>query len=71
MGMVFLYEDKRESIPLIQTTTGLEYEISTKIKMLVNKNNSTIAIAKSNSQTDIQNESINQILNQRYAVKKY
>ena len=69
MGMVFLYEDKRESIPLIQTTTGLEYEISTKIKMLVNKNNSTIAIAKSNSQTDIQNESINQILNQRYAVK--
>ena len=69
MGMVFLYEDKRESIPLIQTTTGLEYEITTKIKMLVNKNNATIAIAKSNSQTDIQNESINQILNQRYNVK--
>ena len=39
MGMVFLYEDQRESIPLIQTTTGLEYEITTKIKMLVNQNN--------------------------------
>ena len=32
MGMVFLYEDERETIPVIQTTTGLEYDISTKIK---------------------------------------
>ena len=32
MGMVFLYEDERETIPVIQTTTGLEYEITTKIK---------------------------------------
>ena len=69
MGMVFLYEDKRESIPLIQTTTGLEYEITTKIKMLVNTNNATIAIANTSSQINIPNESINQILNQRYTVK--
>ena len=69
MGMVFLYEDQRESIPLIQTTTGLEYEITTKIKMLVNQNNKTIAIAKTSNQNEIQNESINQILNPRYNVR--
>ena len=32
MGSVLLYEDKREVIPVIQTSTGLEYDITTKIK---------------------------------------
>jgi len=35
MGLVFLYEDQRESIPVVQTTTGLEYEITSKIKKMV------------------------------------
>lgn len=34
MGMVILYEDKKEVFPVIQTTTGLEYEITTRIKNL-------------------------------------
>ena len=53
MGMVFMYEDERETIPVIQTTTGLEYEITTKIKKLVDTNKETIAIAKTSSQVDI------------------
>ena len=36
LGMVILYEDKKETIPVIQTATGLEYLITTKIKTLVN-----------------------------------
>ena len=32
MGLVLLYEDLREVIPIIQTSTGLEYDITTKIK---------------------------------------
>ena len=68
MGMVFMYEDGREIIPVIQTTTGLEYEITTKIKKLVDTNKETIAIAKTSSQVDIKNENISQLLRQRYTV---
>ena len=32
MGLVFMYEDARELNPVIQTTTGLEYDITTNIK---------------------------------------
>ena len=69
MGMVFMYEDERETIPVIQTTTGLEYEITTKIKKLVDTNKETIAIAKTSSQIDINNENISQLLRQRYTVR--
>ena len=68
MGMVFLYEDKREIIPVIQTTTGLEYEITTNIKKLVDINRETIAFAKTENQNNIKNENISQLLRQRYTV---
>ena len=42
--MVILYEDRKETIPVIQTATGLEYLITTKIKTLVNTNKKTIGI---------------------------
>jgi len=45
MGMVFLYEDEREIIPVIQTTTGLEYDITTKIKKLVDTQKETRLVA--------------------------
>jgi gliding-associated putative ABC transporter substrate-binding component GldG len=35
MGMVFLYQDKHETIPLMQTTAGLEYDITSTIKKLI------------------------------------
>jgi len=34
MGLAFLYQDKTESIPLIQSTQGLEYEITRMIKKI-------------------------------------
>jgi gliding-associated putative ABC transporter substrate-binding component GldG len=69
MGMVFLYEDSRETIPVIQTTTGLEYDITTKIKQLVDSNKPTLAIAKIAKQIEIKNETISQQLSQRYNVR--
>jgi len=69
MGMIFLYEDEREAIPIIQTTTGLEYEITTKIQMLVNNNSKTIAFANTSSQNNIKNETVTQLLSQRYVVR--
>jgi gliding-associated putative ABC transporter substrate-binding component GldG len=37
MGMVFLYEDKKETIPVIQNTSTLEYDISSTIKRMTSK----------------------------------
>ena len=44
LGMVLLFENKKEIIPLIQSTAGLEYMISTKIKSLINLNKKTIGL---------------------------
>ena len=62
MGMVILYEDKKEVLPVIQTTTGLEYEITTKIKKLVETNKPVVAIASLESQTNQVTPEINAIL---------
>jgi len=51
MGMVILYEDKKEVLPVIQTTTGLEYEITSKIKKLVEINKPMVGIAQFEGQT--------------------
>ncbi len=43
MGMVLLYEDKKEVIPVVQNLSTLEYEISTTIKRLTSKTQKKIA----------------------------
>ena len=68
MGLVFMYEDEREVIPVIQTTTGLEYDITTNIKKLVDSRKESIAIASTATQTEA-NENIVQILRQRFNVR--
>lgn len=67
MGMVFIYEDQRETIPVIQTTTGLEYDITTKIKKMVDNKKRSLAIAKFDGQT-ITNDNVIQTLSQSYNV---
>jgi gliding-associated putative ABC transporter substrate-binding component GldG len=37
MGALFLYEDRKEVLPVIQNTDNLEYEISSTVKRLVNR----------------------------------
>jgi ABC-type uncharacterized transport system involved in gliding motility auxiliary subunit len=36
MGLVFMYQNRRETLPFIQDVQGLEYEITQRIKKLVN-----------------------------------
>lgn len=45
MGIAFLYEGRTEAIAFIQSTQGLEYEISQRIKRLIDPDLPTIAIA--------------------------
>lgn len=50
MGMVLLYGDQREVLPVIQTTTGLEYEITTKVKKLVDSDRPVVGLAKTGAE---------------------
>ena len=68
MGLELKFNDKKEIIPLIQQEK-LEYDITTKIKKLVETDKITIGIASISNQTNIKNESISQMLNQRYNVQ--
>tara|TARA_Y100001968_G_scaffold326963_1_gene371035 strand:- start:3651 stop:5171 length:1521 start_codon:yes stop_codon:yes gene_type:complete len=64
MGMVFLYADDRETIPVIQSA-GLEYNITTIIKRMTESNKQSIGIADfSNSES--KNENISELLKQNY-----
>ena len=67
MGLVILYEDNRETIPVIQTSTGLEYDITTKIKNLVETNKSKIGILS--TKTQVENKNLLQSLSQRFSVQ--
>ena len=67
LGMVLLYENKKEVIPVIQTTAGLEYMISTKIKSLIDIDKKTIAIAQLDKENPIKTENLSAQLNQHYS----
>ena len=67
MGLVILYEDNREIIPVIQTSTGLEYDITTKIKNLVDSDKSKIGVLS--PKTELANQNLIQSLNQRFNVQ--
>ena len=68
MGLAIIYQDEKEVIPVIQTTTGLEYDITTKIKRLVETNKPVLAIAKAEGQ-ETENRNISSLLQQRYTVR--
>ena len=44
LGLVMLYENKKDNIPVIQNTAGLEYLITTKIKSLIVLANTIIKV---------------------------
>ena len=69
MGLAILYQDEVEVIPVIQSTTGLEYEITTKIKRLVETDKPVVAIGKTESQSGVENTAIMDKLRQRYTVR--
>ena len=67
MGVAIYFEDKREVIPVVLSTTGLEYEITTRIKKLVEKDKKFVGIINPND--DVQTNTFSQILRQRYEVR--
>lgn len=51
MGVVFLYEDKKEVLPLVQSTSNLEYEISSAIQKITSTVVPTIGILGGHGET--------------------
>ncbi|MEW5701133.1 MAG: GldG family protein [Candidatus Zixiibacteriota bacterium] len=71
MGVAFLYEDKREVIPVVQSTRNLEYEISSAIQKVTAKTLPTIGFLTGHGETDLasQMQMVSQALSQLYDVE--
>ena len=68
MGVAIYFEDQREVIPVVLSTTGLEYEITTRIKKLVEKDKEFVGIINIGDDGP-QTTTLSQILGQRYEVR--
>ncbi|MCF7884897.1 MAG: GldG family protein [Candidatus Marinimicrobia bacterium] len=70
MGMALLYNDKNETIPVIKSTKGLEYDITTAIKKLADKQMKTIGVVQSSNKINISVSNLSQFLRQTYRVRR-
>ncbi|MBU1319310.1 MAG: Gldg family protein [candidate division Zixibacteria bacterium] len=70
MGMVFLYEDRTEVLPVLQSTAGLEYEISRTIRKITSASMPRIAFVTGHGESDLQQtlKNINQVLSREYII---
>jgi len=68
MGLALLYEDRREVIPVIQTTAGLEYQLASAIKKLIDTDKRTVGIVN-DPEWQGKNQTIQQLLSQTYNVR--
>ena len=68
MGLALLYEDNREVLPVIQTTSGLEYELASAIKKLIDIDKRSVGIA-ADPRWEGKNQNIRRVLGQTYDVR--
>jgi gliding-associated putative ABC transporter substrate-binding component GldG len=72
MGMVLLFEDRKEVIPVIQNVTDLEYELTSIIKRISYKILPTVGflIGKDGPELDTDMTMLNQELSRHYQIRK-
>lgn len=69
MGLVILYEDKKEVIPVIQNTSTLEYDITSTIKRLTTKTQKKIGFLTGQGEPPLSEVShVKDILDKQYQV---
>ena len=70
MGLVFLYQDKKEVMPLIRKTDGLEYDITSAIKKLTEMDRKTVGIVQGHGEPSLLEElkNLKAILEKQYNV---
>ena len=71
MGLVFLYGDKQERIPVIRSTSNLEYEISSAIKKLTSKELKKVGFLAGQGQPELEHfKRLQEILARQYQVTR-
>ncbi len=72
MGLVFLFEDRKEVIPVVQNVSGLEYDLTSAIKRLSNRLLPVIGFLVGQDGPDLDNElnTLNQALSRQYRVRR-
>ncbi len=72
MGMVFLFEDRKEVMPVLQNVSGLEYELTGTIKRISQKILPTVAFLVGKDGPDLDSDlgQINQALSQYYQMRR-
>jgi ABC-2 type transport system permease protein len=72
MGMVILFEDRKEVIPVIQNVTDLEYELTSIIKRISYTILPTVGflVGKGGPELDVDMTMLNQELNRHYQIRK-
>ena len=69
MGLVFLYGDKQEHLPVVQSTSNLEYEISSSIKKMTSKELKKIGILSGQGEPNLQQIGrVQELLSKQYQV---
>lgn len=65
MGVVFIYGDKKEIIPVVKTIIGIEYDISSVIKKIISPGLKTVGFTTGHGDTDAFGE-IEQFIRKQY-----
>jgi gliding-associated putative ABC transporter substrate-binding component GldG len=69
MGLVFLYGDKQERLPVVQSTSNLEYEISSTIKKMTSKELKKVGFLTGQGEPNLQQIGhVQEILSKQYQV---
>lgn len=69
MGLLFLFEDKREVIPVIEDLANLEYDITSRIKKLTEEKSKTIGFTTNHSEIELA-ENLRTKISERYTIKE-
>jgi gliding-associated putative ABC transporter substrate-binding component GldG len=69
MGLVFLYEDKKEVIPVIESITSLEYDISSTIKRLTTQTRKKIGFLEGEDEAPLSEfTNVQKVIGRQYDV---
>lgn len=68
MGIAFIYKDKKESLPMIQSTEGLEYDLTATIKKVTATGLKTIGMVSEQNE-EMSTENLTKFLSKVYQVR--
>ena len=73
MGVAILYEDKKEVLPIVQTTNNLEYDLTSAILKVTSKEVKTVGFLSDHDEIDVFDQAfapLRQELSKQYEVRK-